>query len=570
MAQITLPPLTIPVEEQARILFFAGWTLTDIATRIDRPVSTVSAWKNKNKWENATTYKRLKSAVEIRYIALVYKEHKSNADYKELDQLARHLKDLFFPKENDAPTGGKEKKPTVKNISPEEFADKINEHWGDTGFKYQQDFLIDSAKYKISMLLKGRQTGLTWSLAIGRCLNRAVNLGHNQIYISSSQKQAFQARDYIKKFVKEATGIELSGTEEIELPNGAKLYFLATNFATAQGYSGDVTVDEYAWMLNFDLLTEVVKACATLKQFNIVMSSTPSMISHPSHKAWKGITDSNKGGVKFTKKQTQKGILCDDHIFRKTITVEDAVAGGNNLIDIDQLKILFPDNYRFLYMAEWLTKSKSLFDAASILRNMVPSFTDWLDYNEHLARPYGDREVVIGYDPALTTHASAVVVIAKPTDDYPYYRVLEKYNYHGNKFEEQAEAIKKLTERFNVVHIGIDTTAIGAAVYPLVKEFFYNTTGKQGTSNLKYLLVTQGQGLFRQNRLRFSIDWTDLFECFMAITPGVTKSDSVVIETSRTQANAHGDYAWATLYGIGFYESITGETHEQEARGGVI
>lgn len=566
MASITLPPLTLPEEEQARILYFAGWTLTDIATRLERPVSTVSAWKTNKKWDSATTFKRLQDATEIRYIYLMYKENKSNADYKELDQIAKHLKDLFFPKDEDAGSNKKKRK-SAKKISPEEFADIINDAWDDAGFKYQKDFISNAAKHKISMLLKGRQTGLTWSLAIGRCLMRAVNLKHDQIYISASQKQAFQARDYIKRFVKEHTGIELTGVEDIELPNGAKIYFLATNFATAQGYSGDVTVDEYAWMLNFDLLTEVVKACATLKQFNIVMSSTPSMASHPSHNAWKGITDSNKAGVKFTKKQTQKGILCEDHTYRQTITVEDAVAGGNDLIDLDQLKQLFPDNYHFLYMAEWLKKSKSLFDAAAILRNMVPAFSEWFDYNENLNRPYGDKEVVLGYDPALTSDASAVVVIALPTKDYPFYRVLEKYNFFGNKFEVQAEQIKELTERFNVVHIGIDTTAIGAAVYPLVKEFFYNTTGKIGTAQLKYLLVSQAQSLFRQNMLKFSVDWTDFFECFMAITPGITKANGVVIETSRTQANAHGDYAWATLYGIGFYVSITGETHEQEGRG---
>lgn len=568
MSQITLPPLTLPEEEQARILYFAGWTLTDIATRLERPVSTVSAWKTNKKWDSATTFKRLQDATEIRYIYLMYKENKSNADYKELDQIAKHLKDLFFPKDEEA-SGNKKKRKSAKKISPEEFADIINDAWDENGFKYQKDFLKDSGKHKISMVLKGRQTGLTWALSIGRCLLRAVNLKNTQVYISASQKQAFQARDYIKSFVKEHTGIELRGTEDIELPNGVKIYFLATNFATAQGWSADVTVDEYAWMQNYDLLTTVVKACATLKGLNVVMSSTPSTIGHPSYAGWKGISDSNKSGIKFTKKQTQKGKLCEDHIYRKTITVEDAIAGGNPRIDLDEIKILSSGDtsYNFLYMAEWRTQSSSIFEASDILRNMVPAFSEWLDYNEHLNRPFGDREVILGYDPALKSDGSAVVVIAKPTKEYPFYRVLEKYNFRGNRFEEQAESIRELTERFNVVHIGIDTTAIGATVYPLVKDFFHNTTGKQGTSGLKYMLINQTQAIFRRNRLKFSIDWTDLFECFMAVSVGVTKSDSVVIETSRTLANAHGDYGWATMYGICFYEDITGETHEQEGRG---
>ena len=67
----------------------------------------------------------------------------------------------------------------------------------------------------------------------------------------------------------------------------------------------------------------------------------------------------------------------------------------------------------------------------------------------------------LGYDPSRTRDDATCVVIAPPLENGGKFRILEKHSWRGQSFKYQAEQVKKLTERFNVQHIGIDTTGIG-------------------------------------------------------------------------------------------------------------
>ena len=416
-----------------------------------------------------------------------------------------------------------------------------------------------------AVVLKGRQTGFTWALAIGRALRRAVNLGHDQVYISSSKRQAFKARDDIKRLIKELYGIDVPGVEQITLPNGATIDFLGANFRTAQGFTGDVTVDEYAWMLDFDDLTEVVKACATLKQYNIVMSSTPSHESHPSYKFWMGITDGRKG-VEFTHDEARAGKLCADGIYRKIITVEDAVAQGNNLIDVNRLKLRHPDTYQMLFMGIWMQHGESAFKARQILNCMVDTFEDWHDVwiDQGLDRPYGDKEVVIGYDPAKELDISACVVIALPTADHPYHRVIEKFNWFGEDYDDQADKLIALTSRYNVKHIGIDANGVGSVVAARIEKRLVAKMIPirkiEASAGHKNFLVMQMRNFFRDRLLRFDRDWTDVFESYLAIRPRAGRHQ-ILYETIRTSQTAHADFSWAIMYALG-YINLDGTTSE--------
>ena len=68
--------------------------------------------------------------------------------------------------------------------------------------------------------------------------------------------------------------------------------------------------------------------------------------------------------------------------------------------------------------------------------------------------------------------SAGLVVLAPPAEPGGKFRVLERHQFRGLDFEAQAEAIRKVTERYNVQHIGIDTTGIGQGVFQLVKQFF--------------------------------------------------------------------------------------------------
>src|SRR5690349_11870015 len=67
------------------------------------------------------------------------------------------------------------------------------------------------------------------------------------------------------------------------------------------------------------------------------------------------------------------------------------------------------------------------------------------DFSPLLLRPFGYREVWVGYDPALTGDSAGLVVVAPPQVEGGLFRVLERHQCRGNDFEEQAEAIKQVT-----------------------------------------------------------------------------------------------------------------------------
>lgn len=75
----------------AKFLYWQGWSLTDIALKLDERRSTVGSWKRRDQWDVAPVIERIEGAAESRLIRLVMKEQKSGADYKEIDLLGRQM-----------------------------------------------------------------------------------------------------------------------------------------------------------------------------------------------------------------------------------------------------------------------------------------------------------------------------------------------------------------------------------------------------------------------------------------------------------------------------------------------
>lgn len=95
------------------------------------------------------------------------------------------------------------------------------------------------------------------------------------------------------------------------------------------------------------------------------------------------------------------GLLCADGQYRQIVTVEDAVRGGCNLFDLDQLRLEYsPDEYQNLLMCEFVDDLASVFPLSELQACMVDSWEVWTDFHALALRPFGWREVWIGYDPA--------------------------------------------------------------------------------------------------------------------------------------------------------------------------
>lgn len=164
----------------------------------------------------------------------------------------------------------------------------------------------------------------------------------------------------------------------------------------------------------------------------------------------------------------------------------------------------------------------------------------------HLGRENGD--------------SAGCVVIAPPSMMGGSFRILERHQWRGMDFRAQAEAIKQLTERYNVEYIGIDSTGIGHGVYQSVLEFFPQAREFVYNPAMKNALVLKAWDVINSGRLEFDAGDTDIIQSFMAIRRSTTASGNrPTYEASRSEDASHADLAWATMHAL-FNEPITGDS----------
>ncbi len=207
--------------------------------------------------------------------------------------------------------------------------------------------------------------------------------------------------------------------------------------------------------------------------------STPSSLNHEAYPFWSG-EHANRGRkpekhiqVDTSYAALKAGQLGNDQQWRQIVTVEDAMAEGCNLFNLTQLKNEYsPEDYQNLLMCQFIDDTASVFTLAELQRCMVDAWVEWEDFKPLAQRPLGHAPVWMGYDPSLSRDAAGCVVIAPPSPSNERFRVLEKYQWRNLDFEAQAEQIKKITERYHVTYIGIDTTGMGKASFNWLSASF--------------------------------------------------------------------------------------------------
>ncbi|EKP0315418.1 terminase ATPase subunit family protein [Aeromonas veronii] len=576
---MTTAPLLFPHIEprrQAMHLFFQGYPLRAIAELLQTPEGTVSTWKKRDGWDDIKPIDRVDFALEARLCQLIAKEMKTGGDFKEIDLLGRQLERVA--RVNRYSNGGNEadlnpkvanrnkgpKKAPERNVVEPEQQARLIERFESTMFDYQRVWYQAGLEYRIRDLLKSRQIGATYFFAFEAAIDALVT-GRNQIFLSASKAQAHVFKQYIIQFFKEE-GVELKG-DPLVFPNGAHLYFLGTNARTAQSYHGNIYMDEYFWIHGFLEFRKVASGMAMHKKWRQTYISTPSSLSHPAYSFWSG-ANFNRGKAKADRVEIDlshanlaSGKLCADGQWRQIVTVEDAVRGGCDLFDLDQLRGEYSEEeYRNLLMCEFMDDTSSVFPLAMLQRCMVDSWEVWDDYKPHATRPMGNRPVWIGYDPAKGGQGDSAgcAVLAPPAVPGGKFRVLERHRWQGMDFDAQARAIRAMCDRYNVTYIGIDTTGIGEGVYQLVKQFYPAVHSIQYNPSVKIQMVMKAQDVMNKGRLEFDSGMTDLAQAFMSIRRGVTAGGKMpTFEASRSEETSHADIAWATMHAL-LHEPLAG------------
>lgn len=562
---------------QAKFLYWTGWRVTDIADFLSEREKTVHSWKARDQWDRADNVERIGGALEARLVQLILKDGKTSGDFKEIDLLHRQLErqariqrfqgggtqtDLNpeLGKRNAGP-----KAPPKRNEFSEEDIEKLEEAFLDSCFEYQKDW-YRASNQRTRMLLKSRQIGATFYFA-REALIDALKTGRNQIFLSASKAQAHQFKNYMQAFVSEVLDRPLTG-DPIILANSAELHFLGTNYRTAQGRSGNFYFDEFFWTHKFEELNKVASGMALHKKWRKTYFSTPSSMAHEAYKWWTG-ERLNKGKptaqhlkMDVSHHALAQGRLCDDRIWRQIVTIMDADERGCDLFDLEELRFEYnAEQFANLLMCQFVDDGASIFPLGMLQPCMVDSWVEWgEDYKPFAARPFGDRAVWIGYDPAETGDSAGMVVVAPPMVPGGKFRVLERHQFRGMDFAAQAEAIRNVTKRYWVTYIGVDITGLGSGVAQLVRQFFPNVTTFSYSPEVKTRLVLKAYDVIKNGRLEFDAGWTDVASSLMAIRKTITASGRQFTYTAgRNDETGHADLAWALFHAL-HNEPLEGQT----------
>ncbi|MBU2707700.1 terminase family protein [Zooshikella marina] len=563
------------IKQQAKQLYLQRHRVPEIAKQLGiESKRIIYYWAAQEGWTDLIQSETAESALSRRLIVLSGRENKSERELNEMDrlvsQLAKLQKHHVDPKHMDEthPPSSAEKSKTrkkrkqIKNdisgINQVDFEQKFLSQL----FDYQRalrNAKNDPQRNRLRNILKSRQIGLTYYFA-GEAFEDAVLTGDNQIFLSASRSQAEVFRSYILQFAKDWFDIELKG-DPITLSNGAELRFVSTNASTAQSYHGHVYTDEYFWIPKFKKINTVASGMAMHKKWRKTYFSTPSAVGHEAYPFWTGQAFKKKHPDQAfpTDAELSKGMLCPDGQFRQIITIEDAIAGGCDLFDIDQLRLEYSeDEFNNLLMCQFIDDKQSVFKLTD-LEKCCSDRLFWLDYDPHETRPFANNEVWLGFDPSRTQDAATCVVLAPPNPAYgDRFRVLEKHQWYNADFSYQAEQIRQLTQRFNVQHIGIDITGIGRGVYDLVRGFFPFARAINYSVDTKNQLVLKGLDVIRKGRLAFDAEMTDIPHAFLTIKQTTTPSGQITYSANRTQETGHADVAFAILHAL-FNEPINTE-----------
>ena len=257
----------------------------------------------------------------------------------------------------------------------------------------------------------------------------------------------------------------------------------------------------------------------------------------------------------------KKGRLCEDRIWRQIVTITDAEEGGCDLFNIDDLRFEYSaDDFENLLMCKFVDDGQSMFPLNMLMHCMVDSLELWDDFKVWHDRPFARKPVWVGYDPALSGDNAGLVVLAPPAVAGGKFRVLERHQFKGDDFAQQAEHIRHITKRYNVTYIGIDTTGMGIGVAELVKQFFPAVHAFKYSPEVKAQLVYKTLDVIRNGRLEYDAGDKDMTQSLMSIKKTMTSSQKQITFTAgRSEEIGHADLAWALMHAI-YNEPLAGIT----------
>ncbi|HUY12414.1 MAG TPA: terminase family protein [Terriglobia bacterium] len=148
---------------------------------------------------------------------------------------------------------------------------------------YQRRWMEDQSQLKI--VVKGRQTGYSFTATV-RAVLRCLEKRTTWIFLSKGERQSRLLMEKVQDHV-QSCGILSQSMEsqffegtlmrqlEVRFPNGSVIYGLPANPDTARGYSGNVTLDEFAFHQDAEKIYTSLYPTIT-RGYSLEVISTPN------------------------------------------------------------------------------------------------------------------------------------------------------------------------------------------------------------------------------------------------------------------------------------------------------
>jgi len=418
---------------------------------------------------------------------------------------------------------------------------------------YQRRWVEDDSTLKI--VVKGRQTGFSFSAtlrAVLRCLERRTTW----IFLSKGERQSRLLMEKVQEHIQscgivanclESNFFEGTMTKQLEVrfPNGSVIYGLPANPDTARGYSGNVSLDEFAFHVDAEKIYTALYPIIT-RGYRLEVISTPNGQQGKFYELAKtaGLSDPASAVATLNRAGEQSGVRKAGVWSGHWCDIYKAVSDGLK-VDIDLLRAGVDDEaWRQEFCcefvsegAQWITpelfqscvSSEATTELPLAVQSGVPS-------RRHLAH----GSLYAGWDIARNRDLS-VIWLNELVGDVTWTRgVVEMKDLPTPDQLRRARALMPLIRRMN-----IDQSGMGLVIAEqLEQEFPGKVEGVQFTQQTKEGLAVYGKRRMEEMKVRVPDD-----DMVRASFSSIKKTQNAIgqfrFDTEHDAKYGHADHWWA-------------------------
>ncbi|MGH9432535.1 MAG: terminase large subunit domain-containing protein [Terriglobia bacterium] len=414
---------------------------------------------------------------------------------------------------------------------------------------YQRRWVEDQSQLKI--VVKGRQTGYSFTAtvrAVLRCLERRTTW----IFLSKGERQSRLLMEKVQDHV-QSCGILLQASEsqffegtmlrqlEVRFPNGSVIYGLPANPDTARGYSGNVTLDEFAFHQDAEKIYTSLYPTIT-RGYSLEVISTPNGQGGKFFQLAKEAELADNTAGDPTERAPEIGGRAPSRWSGHWCDIYKAVREGMK-VDIEALRAGVDDEtWRQEFCCEFISGG-SQWIAPELFQQCVSSeASSNFDFQlSSLDRPDSSLEnLYAGWDIARYKDAS-VIWISELVGDVSWTRgIIEMRKIPTPDQIREARALMPYLRRMN-----IDKSGMGLAIFEaLERDYPGKVEGVQFTQGRKESMAVLAKRRMEEAKVRLPDD-DRIRQSFRSVQKTVNSLGQPRFDAEHDEKYGHADHWWA-------------------------